>query len=105
MAKASRPRKRAAVATTRSTAGPGYAFEDLVAADLLTRFVLDMPITGIEVPGCEILSQAGALGWAIDDIVCVGSSPDGHAHRLALSCKSNVQVTASGWPKDFVEAA
>lgn len=105
MAKTSQPRKRVTVATTRSTAGPGYAFEDLVAADLLTRFVLDMPITGIEVPGCEILSQAGALGWAIDDIVCVGSSPDGHAHRLALSCKSNVQVTASGWPKDFVEAA
>jgi hypothetical protein len=105
MTKASKPGKRGKVATTRSTAGPGFAFEDLVAADLLARFVLDIPIPGIEVPGREILSQTGALGWAIDDLVCVGSGPDGKARHLALSCKSNVQVTASGWPKDFVGAA
>lgn len=101
----SQPDERSTIATTRSTAGPGFAFEDLAAADLLTRFILDMPITGIDVPGQEILSQAGALGWTIEDLVCVGADPDGNARRLALSCKSNVQVTASGWPKDFIEAA
>ncbi len=105
MAKAPQSRKSNTVATTRSTGGAGFAFEDLVAADLLTRFILDMPITGIEAPGAEILSQAGALGWAIDDLICIGHDPDGVIHRLALSCKSNVQVTASGWPKDFIEAA
>lgn len=105
MARASKSGKRGKVATTRSTAGPGFAFEDLVAADLLARFVLDMPIPSIEVSGREVLSQAGALGWAIDDLVCVGSGPDGAARHLALSCKSNVQVTASGWPQDFIEAA
>ncbi|KJS14419.1 MAG: hypothetical protein VR78_10270 [Hoeflea sp. BRH_c9] len=105
MASASKPSKSGKVATTRSTAGPGFAFEDLVAAELLVRFVLDVPIPGIEVSGQEILSQAGALGWAIDDLVCVGSGPDGKACHLALSCKSNVQVTASGWPVDFIEAA
>ena len=101
----SQPAKRSTVATTRSTAGPGFAFEDLVAADLLTRFILDIPIPGIEASGHEILSQAGAMGWTIDDLVCVGSTPGENAHRLALSCKSNVQVTVSGWPKDFIEAA
>jgi GTPase SAR1 family protein len=105
MVSASKPIKSGKVATTRSTAGPGFAFEDLVAADLLTRFILDMPILGIEVSGREVLSQAGALGWAIDDLVCVGTGPDGVARHLAVSCKSNVQVTASGWPQDFIEAA
>ncbi len=105
MASASKPGKGRTVATTRSTAGPGFAFEDLVAADLIARFILDMPTPGIEVSGREILSQAGALGWAIDDLVCVGVGPDGQARHLALSCKSSVQVTASGWPQDFIEAA
>jgi hypothetical protein len=105
MARASKSGKRGNVATTRSTAGPGFEFEDLVAADLLTRFVLDMPIPGIEVSGREIMSQAGALGWAIDDLVCVGLDSNGAARHLALSCKSNVQVTASGWPQNFIEAA
>jgi hypothetical protein len=105
MERVSSPDKRRTVATTRSTAGPGFAFEDLIAADLLGRLILDMPIPGIEVSGGEVLSQAGALGWAIDDLVCVGPGPDGVPHHLALSCKSNVQVTASGWPQDFIEAA
>lgn len=105
MTLASKAGERGKVATTRSTAGPGFAFEDLVAAELLARFVLDMPVPGIEVSGREILSQAGALGWTIDDLVCVGSGPDGKARHLALSCKSNVQVTVSGLPKDFIEAA
>lgn len=105
MAKTQQPRKRKSVTTTRSTAGPGFAFEDLVAADLLTRFIHYIPITGIEVPGVEILSQAGALGWAIDDLICIGRDPDGVTHQLALSCKSNVQVTTSGWPEDFIQAA
>lgn len=105
MVKKTQSSNRKTVATTRSTAGPGFVFEDLVAADMLTRFILDMPIPGIEAAGGEILSQAGALGWAIDDLICVGFDPSGGARRLALSCKSNVQVTAFGWPVDFIEAA
>jgi len=34
-----------------------------------------------------------------------GSVGTGDAIRLAISCKSNVQVTASGLPSDFVSAA
>jgi hypothetical protein len=92
-------------ATTRSTGGAGFAFEDLVAADLLSRFLLDMPIEGIELPGDRLLSQAASAGWSIDDLVCVGLGEDGVEHRLSLSCKSNVQVTNAGWPADFIEAA
>lgn len=105
MAKDPKPRKRDGNATTRSTAGPGFAFEDLVAADLLSRFLLDMPVPGLETPGTQILSQAGAAGWTIDDLVCVSVDADGRSHRLAISCKSNVQVTDSGWPQDFIRSA
>jgi len=102
------PQKRAIrknAATTRPTAGPGFAFEDLVAADLLSQFLLDMPIDGIGVPGDRLLSQAAAAGWSIDDLVCVGSGENDIEHRLSLSCKSNVQVTNTGWPADFIRAA
>lgn len=103
-AKPKRDRKKT-VPTTRSTAGAGFAFEDLVAADLLSQMLLDLPIDGIGVAGDHLLSQAGAAGWGIDDLICVGLMVDGTEHRLALSCKSNVQVTAAGWPVDFVTAA
>ncbi len=92
-------------ATTRSTAGLGFAFEDLVAADLLSRFLLDMPIYGIGVPGAQLFSQAAAAGWLIDDLICVGLASNGIEHRLALSCKSNVQVSDSGWPAEFISMA
>ncbi|HEV2817716.1 MAG TPA: hypothetical protein VGW40_10930 [Allosphingosinicella sp.] len=92
-------------ATTRSTSGAGFAFEDLVAADLLSQFLLDMPIEGIAVPGTHILSQAAAAGWVIDDLVCVGAGEDGAERHLALSCKSNLQVSSHGWPADFISAA
>lgn len=41
MAKKLTPRKPAGNASTRSTAGSGFASEDLVVADLLTRFLPD----------------------------------------------------------------
>jgi hypothetical protein len=92
-------------ATTRSTSGAGFAFEDCVAADLLSQFLLDMPIEGIGVPGTQILSQAAAGAWIIDDLVCFGAGADGVERRLALSCKSNLQVSGNGWPADFISAA
>lgn len=64
-----------------------------------------MPIHGIGVPGVQLLSQVGAMGWTIDDLLCVGVDAAGRNYALALSCKSNVQVTGSGLPDDFVSAA
>ncbi|MCU0732843.1 MAG: hypothetical protein MUE84_14815 [Hyphomonas sp.] len=98
-------KERKKVATTRSTSGAGFAFEDLVAADLLSKMLLDQTIDGIGCPGIGLLSQAGAAGWQIDDLICIGRDSAGTEHRLAISCKSNVQVSASGWPEDFAEAA
>jgi hypothetical protein len=46
--------------------------------------------------------QVEALGWAIDDILLTTTVSTDDQRRLAISCKSNVQVTASGLPADFV---
>jgi hypothetical protein len=41
----------------------------------------------------------------IDDLAVLGTDVDGTRHTFALSCKSNVQVSANGLPRDFVKAA
>src|SRR6516225_7685202 len=88
--------------TTRSTAGPGFDFEDRVAAWLLLKVLTGQPLPGVEGIGTRLQMQVEALGWAIDDILLTATvSPDDQRH-LAISCKSNVQVTASGLPADFV---
>ena len=88
--------------TTRSTAGPGFDFEDRVAAWLLLKVLTGQPLPGIEGSATRLQMQVEALGWDIDDILLTATvSPDDQRH-LAISCKSNVQVTASGLPADFV---
>ena len=98
-------RKRKSVATVRSTAGPGYDFEDQVAAWFLTTILAGRPVLGSGARAEKLQSQASAQGWVIDDLVISGVTPAGGTAHLAVSCKSNVQVTASGLPADFVQAA
>ncbi|MEN6331991.1 MAG: hypothetical protein ABFD57_08390 [Smithella sp.] len=92
-------------ATTRSTAGPGFDFEDQVAAWLLLKM-----LTGEAMPGMDnrlgkrLQSQTSALGWLIDDLLVTCGLEYKNSH-LALSCKSNLQVTRTGLPQDFVSAA
>jgi hypothetical protein len=94
--KSSRP------STTRSTAGPGFDFEDRVAAWLLLKALSGHPLPSVDGIAARLQMQTEALGWAIDDILLTARvSPDDERH-LAISCKSNVQVTRSGLPADFV---
>jgi hypothetical protein len=46
--------------------------------------------------------QVEALGWQIDDILLTAKAAPDDPRQLAISCKSNVQVTASALPPDFV---
>lgn len=92
------------VATTRSTAGPGFDFEDQVSALLLVRMLSGEPLPAVSATGIQIQAQTAALGWLIDDLLVTGSR-DGAAQRLAVSCKSNMQVTKNGLPTEFVGAA
>ncbi|GEB36257.1 hypothetical protein GLI01_02920 [Gluconacetobacter liquefaciens] len=91
-------RKRAA--TTRSTGGAGFDFEDRVAASLLLRMVSGEAQPAIEGSGIHLQTQTEPLGWKIDDLLVTTSSARTH-QRLAISCKSNVQVTRNGFQPEF----
>ncbi len=98
----SRPR---AAATVRSTAGAGFDFEDHVGAWLLLKMLSGETFLGLAgFPEAQLQTQARSLGWEIDDLLATFGSEPATAH-VALSCKSNQQVSASGLPADFVKAA
>lgn len=88
--------------TTRSTAGTGFDFEDQVAAWLLLKVLTGEPLPGLEGIGTRLQTQVEALGWTIDDILLTVRMGSDDKRHLAISCKSNVQVTASSLPADFV---
>jgi transcriptional regulator with XRE-family HTH domain len=98
------PQRRNSV-TTRSTGGPGFDFEDRVAAWFLLRMLLGEPVPGIDGTGISLRMQTGALGWLIDDLLVTSVLPPGEQRELAISCKSNVQVSTNGLPGSFVEDA
>jgi hypothetical protein len=98
-------KRRPGRATTRSTAGPGFVFEDQVAAWLLLKMLTGEAMPGMDGRlGVQLQSQTSALGWLIDDLL-VTCGPGSEESHLALSCKSNLQVTSAGLPHDFVSAA
>lgn len=91
--------------TTRSTAGSGFVFEDQIAAWLLLKMLTGEAIPGMDGRlGLRLQSQTSALGWLIDDLL-VTCGPEYRESHLALSCKSNLQVTRAGLPHDFVSTA
>ncbi|MDD1523465.1 MULTISPECIES: hypothetical protein [Bradyrhizobium] len=102
--KASPTKKRKSSVTTRSTGGGGFVFEDQIAAFLLVKMLSGEPIPGLgdEGLGNLLQMQTSSLGWTIDDLLAVSESA---GSKLALSCKSNMQVTGTGLPDSFVIAA
>lgn len=98
-------KKKATPATTRSTAGPGFRFEDQVAAWLLLQALTGQELQGVKGSVNRLQMQVSALGWHLDDILFTTDAGSGDERRLAISCKSNEQVSAAGLPADFVERA
>lgn len=97
-------RRTADVATTRSTSGAGYAFEDCVAAWLMVRMMAGVPMHGFDAPGLKLQFQAKALGHAIDDLVLTGVDAAGEEITLSISCRSGLDVGPAGFRDDFAEA-
>jgi hypothetical protein len=88
--------------TTRSTAGPGFDFEDRVAAWLLLKALTGEQLPAVEGTAERLQMQVEALLWTIDDILLTTRVSQDDRRQLAISCKGNVQVTASALPADFV---
>ena len=95
-------KKSVGPSTTRSTAGPGFDFEDRVAAWLLLKALSGQPLPGVQGAVTRLQMQTEALGWTIDDLLLTTDVAVADTRQLAISCKSNVQVSASGLPADFV---
>jgi hypothetical protein len=87
------------------TGGAGFNFEDHIAA----RFLLDM-LAGMNSLGHvfgrvrRLDWQAREAGWHLDDLALTCDA--GGTERCAgVSCKSDRQVTSSGFRENFVKAA
>jgi hypothetical protein len=91
-------------ATTRST-GPGFDFEDHAAAWLLLKSLHGQELPGVKGSVTRLQMQVEALGWHLDDILFTTDADAADQRHLAISAKSNVQVSAAGLPADFVERA
>ena len=103
--KAVKKRKTATAATTRSTAGPGFRFEDQVAAWLLLQALIGQELPGVKGTVARLQMQVNALGWHHDDILFTTDAGRDDERHLAISCKSNEQVSGAGLPADLVERA
>jgi hypothetical protein len=91
-------------ATLRSTSGAGFEFEDLICAWQLVKALSGEQAPGIEGVVTQVQAQVSTLGWLVDDLLLTAQAA-GAPHRLAISAKGNVQVTAAGLPADFVARA
>lgn len=90
------------IATSKQTGGGGFHFEDKVTAYFLTKlltnqFALDSSLGTL----LKIEFQVRPDGWLLDDLLL--SFQNGVAeHKVAVSAKSNRQITANGLPADVL---
>lgn len=94
----------ASVASVELTGGAGFLFEDEVAAFFLAAMLAGSHPYGADLGTIRAVSwQKSGLGWSIDDLLVTFLRPE--TGILALSIKSDRQVTQTGFPEDFVAAA
>lgn len=91
-------------APARLTGGAGFNFEDKVAAFFLASMLVRSHPCGPEIGTPSRLEwQVPGTEQGLDDLFVTSSAAD--PIRLAISIKSDRQVTRSGFPRSFVEAA
>src|SRR2546421_11834364 len=87
------------------TGGAGFHFEDHTGARLLLDMLAGTNSLGHAFGQIRRLDwQARDAGWHLDDFAAICEA-QGIERSAGLSCKSNRQVTSSGFPPNFVEAA
>ncbi len=93
------------VATPKQVGGGGYTFEDEVSASFLLRMLNSIHPLNFEAGQIEsVRFQKRVDGWFLDDLVLFLRGIDGNRNVLAISVKSNEQITKSGFPADFTKA-
>jgi hypothetical protein len=88
-------------ASVQLTGGAGFEYEDQVAAFFATAMLAGTQPLGLDIGGVVKLDwQTRESGWLLDDLLVTLARPStGH---LAISIKSDRQVTGSGFPATFV---
>ena len=93
------------VATPKQEGGGGYTFEDKVSASFLLKMLSGLHPLHVEAGQIEsVRFQKRVEGWFLDDLVLFLQASDGEKNVLAISVKSNKQLTSNGFPEDFNEA-
>src|SRR5687767_12471906 len=82
-------------ATTRSTAGSGFDFEDHIGAWMLLKMLTGEQLVDMgSRSGTRLQTQVQSLNWRIDDLLVTCGDPSDESH-IAISCKGNVQVSGT----------
>jgi len=93
------------VATPKQAGGGGYTFEDQVSASFLLKMLSGAyPLSAAEGQIESVRFQKRVDGWFLDDVVLMLRKPDASTGALAISVKSNTQITDSGFSSDFNDA-
>jgi len=83
------------------TGGRGYDFEDSVAAFFLLAMIAGDELWGQEYGYISKVDwQTNADGWLFDDLFLTLTDRAGVEHRVAVSIKSNAQITTNGFPQE-----
>jgi len=93
------------VATPKQTSGSGFTFEEKVAANYLLKMLAKHPpLNSTEGLIERVHFQTRVDGWFLDDMVLDLVDAKQNQHQIAISVKSNVQISESGFPGEFVTA-
>lgn len=93
------------VSTPKQSGGGGYTFADKVSASYLLKMLAGSSPLDAEVGQIEsVRFEKRVEGWFLDDIVLLLRRIDDTAAAVAISVKSNTQITKDGFPADFTRA-
>ena len=93
------------ISTPKQGGGGGYTFADKVSASFLLKMLAGSAALKTEDGQIEsVRFEKRVDGWFLDDIVLHLRGLDDGIVALAISIKSNSQVTKDGFPAEFVTA-
>lgn len=93
------------VSTPKQSGGGGYTFADKVSASFLLKMLTGSPPLDAEAGQIESMRfEKRVDGWFLDDLVLSLRKVNGETAAVALSIKSNAQITQEGVSADFTRA-
>jgi hypothetical protein len=93
------------IATPKQEGGGGFTFEDKVSASFLVKCLSGEPPLHDAAGIIEsVRFQKRVDGWFLNDVVLRLEGLEGFKSEIAISIKSNAQLTENGFPAEFTQA-